>query len=64
MCFAGDVWVLDTVLLQWREVTPQLSKPRLWHTAAATCDNEVLVFGGCCNDILDDDYVTVNVIFI
>lgn len=29
-----------------------LSVPRLWHTACASEEGEVIIFGGCANNLL------------
>lgn len=54
----GDVWFLDTVSLQWRQCDRSCHKspptPHLWHTAVRTSDDDVVVFGGCSNDILSN----------
>ena len=50
----GDGWILDTKTLSWCNLD-HLSQdcPRLWHTANLTPEGEVIIFGGCCNNILD-----------
>ncbi|KAL5008731.1 hypothetical protein ScPMuIL_014312 [Solemya velum] len=49
----SDSWVLDVTVLQWTQLSVSNNQPRLWHTASFVNDEDVLIFGGCCNDILD-----------
>ena len=35
--------------------------PRLWHKACFTPDRDLLIFGGCCNDILSNSNSNVSV---
>ncbi|WAR18638.1 KLDC2-like protein [Mya arenaria] len=44
---------LHYVSRQWTQVTVRERRPRLWHTCACTSDGDLLVFGGCENDILN-----------
>ncbi|XP_052768627.1 kelch domain-containing protein 2-like [Mya arenaria] len=48
-----DAWQLHYVSRQWTQVTVRERRPRLWHTCACTSDGDLLVFGGCENDILN-----------
>ncbi|KAM6912487.1 kelch domain-containing protein 1 isoform 2-T3 [Xenentodon cancila] len=49
----SDGWLFDTETKKWTEVEhPHKSKPRLWHTACAGKDSDVVVFGGSCDYIL------------
>jgi len=50
-----DAWVLDIMSLSWSELKQSTSHPRLWHTAVTNHYGDVLVFGGCYNNILDHD---------
>ena len=50
---SGDAWQLNTDILQWSQITVPNDCPRLWHTCVCTKDKEILVFGGCCSNILD-----------
>lgn len=54
--FLGDAWILDVASLNWTQLTHfPTNKPRLWHTACVTHNQEVLVFGGCGNNILANE---------
>uniref|UniRef100_A0A3Q2PCA7 Kelch domain containing 1 n=1 Tax=Fundulus heteroclitus TaxID=8078 RepID=A0A3Q2PCA7_FUNHE len=49
----SDGWLFDVETKKWREVEhPYKDKPRLWHTACAGRDSDVIVFGGSCDYIL------------
>ncbi|XP_033734113.1 kelch domain-containing protein 2-like [Pecten maximus] len=49
----NDAWILDTVDLTWTKLDHyQKCNAHLWHTACRTMDGEVVVFGGCTNNIL------------
>ncbi|XP_062568309.1 kelch domain-containing protein 2-like [Saccostrea cucullata] len=51
----SDAWILDIISLQWTHLSQfPTTQPRLWHTACVTQDKEVIVFGGCGNNILED----------
>lgn len=50
-----DAWLLNVDSLAWSELRQSTSFPRLWHTAATNQYGDVLVFGGCYNNILDHD---------
>lgn len=50
----SDTWILDTNSLQWTQLTQfPANRSRLWHTACVTQDQDVLIYGGCENNILD-----------
>nr|XP_034304221.1 kelch domain-containing protein 1 [Crassostrea gigas] len=52
----SDAWILDVASLSWTQLTHfPTNKPRLWHTACVTHNQEVLVFGGCGNNILANE---------
>lgn len=54
--FLGDAWLLDITSLQWSVLTQfPNDRPRLWHTACVSPQKEVIVFGGCGNNILEDE---------
>lgn len=50
----SDGWILNTATLTWCKLDYLPSnRPRLWHTANLSCEGEVIIFGGCHNNILD-----------
>ncbi|XP_022091359.1 kelch domain-containing protein 2-like [Acanthaster planci] len=50
----NDVWVLDVENKTWHQQDSLPSDTRIWHTAVSGVDaGEVVVFGGCSNDLLD-----------
>ncbi|XP_022321387.2 kelch domain-containing protein 1-like [Crassostrea virginica] len=52
----SDAWLLDITSLQWSVLTKfPNDRPRLWHTACVSPQKEVIVFGGCGNNILEDE---------
>ena len=57
----GDAWILDLGCLQWTQLKhfPE-DKPRLWHTASVVSSGEVIIHGGCSNNILDYQIQTVS----
>lgn len=64
----SDGWILDTKSLLWcqLEFLPD-HRPRLWHTANLTPDGDIIIFGGCCNNILDsstENEITADIIRI
>ena len=61
VCYlADDAWLLDMAQLQWTQLTLGESHPRLWHTCSCTGDGELIVFGGCENDILNYEELSVS----
>lgn len=50
-----DVWKFDLKTLLWKNVTclPIQKTRRLWHTSVAM-DDELVVFGGCSNNIMSE----------
>ncbi|XP_065309651.1 kelch domain-containing protein 2-like isoform X1 [Dermacentor albipictus] len=46
----SDCWLFVVPALTWVRVELQLP-PRLWHSACLSCENEVIVFGGCAGNI-------------
>ncbi|OWF48599.1 Kelch domain-containing protein 2 [Mizuhopecten yessoensis] len=49
----NDAWILDIVVLKWTKLDHYIEyKPHLWHTACRTLEGQVVVFGGCTNNIL------------
>ncbi|XP_063426210.1 kelch domain-containing protein 1-like isoform X2 [Mytilus trossulus] len=50
----SDGWILDTITLSWCHLDYLPSnQPRLWHTSTLSTAGEIIIFGGCCNNILD-----------
>lgn len=49
-----DLWYFNAVSSQWAQISLNNRMPRLWHTAVCTSNDDVLVFGGCSNDILSN----------
>lgn len=56
----SDAWLLDISVIQWTQLTVPNDRPRLWHTSCCSMEGEILVFGGCCNDILDYSEQTIH----
>ncbi|BFZ07916.1 hypothetical protein BsWGS_10955 [Bradybaena similaris] len=50
-----DAWQLNIDILSWTLLLRQTGLPRLWHTACLSAQGDVLIFGGCTNDILDNE---------
>lgn len=50
-----DAWLLNVRERQWSQLTLPNCGPRLWHTCCYTANGDLLVFGGCENDILKWD---------
>jgi hypothetical protein len=50
---SGDAWTYCISKNEWIQFNhPYTEKPRLWHTACASDEGEVIVFGGCANNLL------------
>lgn len=49
----SDCWVLDLSIMKWKKVDLGFSKPRLWHTACVNIFDEIIIYGGCTENILD-----------
>lgn len=49
----SDCWILDLSIMKWKKVDLGFSKPRLWHTACVSTFEEVIIYGGCTQNILD-----------
>eukprot|EP00069_Balaena_mysticetus_P008994 bmy_06162T0 len=49
----SDAWTYCISKNEWIQFNhPYTEKPRLWHTACASDEGEVIVFGGCANNLL------------
>ncbi|EDM03512.1 kelch domain containing 2, isoform CRA_c [Rattus norvegicus] len=49
----SDAWTYCISKNEWIQFNhPYVEKPRLWHTACASDEGEVIVFGGCANNLL------------
>ncbi|XP_078515836.1 kelch domain-containing protein 2 [Lissotriton helveticus] len=49
----SDAWLYSISKNEWsRYANIYPDKPRLWHTACASKEGEVIVFGGCANNLL------------
>nr|XP_005995044.1 PREDICTED: kelch domain-containing protein 2 [Latimeria chalumnae] len=49
----SDAWIYCVSKNEWKTFEHKHSdKPRLWHTACANEEGEVIVFGGCANNLL------------
>lgn len=50
----SDGWILSIPTLSWCKLDYlPLNRPRLWHTANLSSEEEIVIFGGCHNNILD-----------
>ncbi|GFN85597.1 kelch domain-containing protein 2-like [Plakobranchus ocellatus] len=49
-----DLWVLHIESLSWSVVKKNTGYPLLWHTACPNSQGDILIFGGCMNNILDN----------
>ena len=56
--------MLDVVRLEWSqfENVPN-NQPRLWHRACFTSERDLLIFGGCANDILSNNESSVSLTY-
>ena len=53
--------MLDVESLEWHQLLDiPNNNPRLWHKACFTPDRDLLIFGGCCNDILSNNNSSVS----
>ena len=50
-----DAWLINTETLSWCQLSGSTGFPRLWHTASTNVHGDILVFGGCENNIMDND---------
>ncbi|KAG9481152.1 hypothetical protein GDO78_010419 [Eleutherodactylus coqui] len=51
--FGGDTWIFSIKTNEWIPFQScHAGKPRLWHTACASKEGEIFVFGGCANNLL------------
>ncbi|XP_056348162.1 kelch domain-containing protein 2 isoform X2 [Oenanthe melanoleuca] len=49
----SDAWIYCISKNEWVQFEHNYSeKPRLWHTACASEEGEVIIFGGCANNLL------------
>ncbi|XP_048455604.1 kelch domain-containing protein 2 isoform X3 [Rhincodon typus] len=49
----SDAWIYSVSKNEWLKVEHQYSdRPRLWHSACTSDEAEVIVFGGCANNLL------------
>ncbi|RUS89642.1 hypothetical protein EGW08_002563 [Elysia chlorotica] len=48
-----DLWMLNVESLTWSLLQQHTQMPRLWHTACTNSMGDLLIFGGCTNNILD-----------
>ena len=62
---ADDAWLLNVSTLSWSQLTRSTGYPRLWHTASTNLHGDIMVFGGCENNILDEhrDMVSENNVY-
>ncbi|XP_014777399.1 kelch domain-containing protein 2 isoform X1 [Octopus bimaculoides] len=49
----ADIWLFDVTTFSWIIYEMSFSIPRLWHSCCVTPDDDVIIFGGCCSNILD-----------
>lgn len=47
----SDCWMFDCNNLNWCKLQRSHMQPRLWHTANFSDDNELIILGGCTNNI-------------
>lgn len=49
----SDAWIYNLPTNEWIPFkNSRVKKPRLWHTACASKEGEIFVFGGCANNLL------------
>ncbi|CAL1527131.1 unnamed protein product [Lymnaea stagnalis] len=48
-----DIWMLNVESFSWTSIKHSTGLPRLWHTASINSLGDILIFGGCSNNILD-----------
>ncbi len=60
---ADDGWLLDVHSLQWQQLPLPDITAHLWHTACLTQFGDVLVFGGCTNNILSNEEDSVSILY-
>ena len=53
--------MLNVESLSWSLLDQHTCRPRLWHTACTNSMGDLLIFGGCINNILDSTIRMVNV---
>ncbi|XP_038072124.1 kelch domain-containing protein 2-like [Patiria miniata] len=57
----NDVWVFDVENHTWHQQKSLPSETRMWHTGVSGADlGEAVVYGGCSNDLLDQDQRSVH----
>ncbi|GAB1601315.1 kelch domain-containing protein 2-like [Argonauta hians] len=49
----ADIWIYDVTLFTWTAYNKPFTVPRLWHSCCVTPDDDVIIFGGCCSNILN-----------
>ncbi|ESO90158.1 hypothetical protein LOTGIDRAFT_218243 [Lottia gigantea] len=56
----SDAWVLDVISLQWTQLNVPINRPRLWHSACVSQEEDIVIFGGCASNILDQRQMTAH----
>ncbi|KAJ8308173.1 hypothetical protein KUTeg_013047 [Tegillarca granosa] len=55
----SDGWILDVSVMKWIKLDHIPNNcPRLWHTACVSPSSDVIIHGGCSNNILDNTLQT------
>ncbi|XP_055880473.1 kelch domain-containing protein 2-like isoform X1 [Biomphalaria glabrata] len=49
-----DLWLLDVQSFTWTLLVHGTGQPRLWHSASLNMYGDILIYGGCCSNILED----------
>lgn len=49
-----DCWIFNVVQNRWTQVELKHKLPRLWHSAARTRNNELVIIGGSCSIKVDE----------